>query len=190
MTRELPRAALRALAIATTTLMFCACGDDTGTDSKTNPSTARCTAGVLESDLAVDPLMGPGVDSGGKLKLEPGGQYVVSSTYGVPVPGADGARVSDRYLQLFGAVQAQLEKQPGLLAMSLGTSDACGSGRTLALWRSEEEMYDFVTSPAHMAAMKAASEILQPGYEVTHWDATTAESVTFSEAVRHLKDKQ
>lgn len=189
MTRDLTRAALRALAIATTTMVFGACGDDTKPDSKTNPSTARCTASVLEADLEVDPPAGPGVDSGGKPRLEPGSHYVVSSTYGVPVRGEGGAPVSDRYVQLFGAVQAQLEKQPGLLAISLGTSAACGSGRTLALWRSEEEMYDFVTSPAHVAAMKAASEILQPGYAVTHWDATAGETLTFNEAVQHLKDK-
>jgi hypothetical protein len=67
--------------------------------------------------------------------------------------------------------------------MSLGASEPCGSGPTLALWRSEEEMYDFGTSPAHVAALGAVIEILQPGYAVTHWDATSAAQLRFAEAV-------
>jgi hypothetical protein len=44
-------------------------------------------------------------------------------------------------------------------------------------------MYDFGTSPAHVAALGAVSEILQPGYAVTHWDATSAAQLRFAEAV-------
>jgi heme-degrading monooxygenase HmoA len=122
----------------------------------------------------------------GSVRVVEGQHYVVSSTYGVPKPTSDGKLVSDRYLALFGAVAEQLEREPGLIALQLGQSNACGSGRTLAIWRSEEEMYDFVTSRAHLDAMTAADEILQPGYAVTHWDATSATQFSMQEAVRQL----
>lgn len=91
-------------------------------------SLLTCAASELESDLDAQPFSGPGVDeASGELKLEPGKSYLVSSTYGVPLPGANGAPVTERYGQLFGAMQAQLEHQPGLLAMRLASSDGCGS---------------------------------------------------------------
>jgi heme-degrading monooxygenase HmoA len=158
------------------------CGEE-GKGSKRE----RCTAAVLESDLELEGWMGPAVDPATKeLALEAGKAYVVSSTYGVPRPGSDGAPVTERYLQIFSAVEQQLGREPGLLAMRLGQSERCGSGRTLAVWRSEEEMYDFVTSDAHLQAMKAADELLQPGYEVTHWDAQSTSQMTIDEAVQQL----
>jgi len=151
---------------------------------------ALCRASTLEPDLDALALTGPGVNPDtGELDLPSGTSYVVSSTYGVPKPGEDGAGVSARYLTLFDGVSKQLAKQPGLVAMQLSSSETCGSGRTLAIWASEEMMYDFVTSQAHLAAMSAAPEILQPGYAVTHWTATSADQATFVEAVRHLGEQ-
>jgi heme-degrading monooxygenase HmoA len=161
------------------------CGDDD--KSKTSSASTACTADVIEADLAADPLAGPLVDPAtGKLELTAGKHYVVSSTYGVPRPGSDGAQVTEHYQALFGAIQAQLAQQPGLLAMTLGQSDSCHSGRTLAVWSSEDEMYSFVTSKAHTDAMNAVSEVLQPGYAVTHWDASSADDMTFKRAGREL----
>ena len=111
---------------------------------------------------------------------------MVSSTYGAPKPGPDGAP-TQRYLELFSAIEEQLQKEPGLVAMKLASSDSCGSGRTLAVWKSEEEMYDFVTSAAHLAAMQDADEVLKPGYGVTHWSATSLEQTSWQEAVRRVK---
>jgi heme-degrading monooxygenase HmoA len=164
------------------------CDDADKPTPEQRASTAQaCSHDVLEPDLEADAFVGPAVDpTTGALMLAPGGRYVVSSTYGVPKPDPDGTPVSQRYLTLFAAVEAQLAQQPGLLALALGQSQGCHAGRTLALWRSEEEMYDFVTSPAHLAAMRAARDILQPGYAVTHWDATSAEDVTFARAVAQL----
>jgi len=87
---------------------------------------------------------------------------------------------------MFGAIEAQLESQPGLLALRLSSSIECGSGRTLAIWQSEDAMYAFVTSPAHFEAMKAVDDLLVPGYAVTHWEATSREEMTHEEAVRQL----
>jgi heme-degrading monooxygenase HmoA len=164
-----------------------ACSDDKEKTPSVQQAALVCSASKLETDLEGDGFSGPGVDEAtGELKLEPGKQYLVSSTYGVPVPGANGAPVTEHYLALFGAIQAQLAQQPGLLAMRLASSDGCGSGRTMAVWSSEEEMYAFVASDAHFAAMKAVGEVLKPGYGVTHWTATSAEQISWQEAVRKL----
>lgn len=165
-----------------------ACAQDRDTNAAAQPQ-RLCTATTLEPDLEAAPLAGPGVNPDtGKLELPNGMHYVVSSTYGVPRPGPDGAGISPRYLTLFDAVSKQLEKERGLLAIALASSDSCGSGRTLAVWRSEETMYDFVTSDAHLAAMTAAPEILQPGYAVTHWDATSLDQITFDEATHRFHE--
>ncbi|MET0343867.1 MAG: antibiotic biosynthesis monooxygenase [Polyangiales bacterium] len=146
----------------------------------------RCDAQTLESDLDAAPFVGPAADEAtSTLRLEPGATYIVSSTYGVPKPGASGGP-TERYLGLFGAIEAQLQQEPGLLALQLASSDACRSGRTLAVWRSEEEMLHFVTSPAHLDAMRAASEVLEPGYEVTHWTIEGGDAVDFRAAVARL----
>jgi hypothetical protein len=72
------------------------------------------------------------------------------------------------------------------LALQLAQSDACGSGRTLAIWESEEKMYEFVMSRAHLDAMIAVNDIVMPGYAVTHWQASSADQVTLAEATRQL----
>jgi heme-degrading monooxygenase HmoA len=146
---------------------------------------AACRADALEADLEAAPLAGPGVDHAtGKLRPPgPGEHYVVSSTYGAPKQ--DPAAL-ERWGQLMEAIQAQLEVQPGLLALELASSSACASGRTLAVWSSEEAMYEFVTSPAHAAAMVAADEVVQPGFRVTHWEEISAERISFAEGARRL----
>lgn len=171
-----------------------ACGDDDDEGNKGAPPgpapNAACAPEKIETDLMSAPFAGPGVDPATKaLALTPGTTYVVSSTYGVPKPGEGGASVSDRYQQLFGAVQTELEAQPGLVAYQLASSPGCGSGRTLAVWKSEADMYAFVTAPAHLAAMNAVGEVLQPNYAVTHWSASSPEAITFAEGVRQIAAK-
>jgi heme-degrading monooxygenase HmoA len=163
-----------------------ACGGENGNAPSQSP---RCARDVLEADLEATPMSGVAVDDSGELNLESGRTYVVSSTYGAPVPGSDGAPVTEQYLELFSAVQVQLQQQPGLLAMQLASSEGCASGRTLAIWESEEAMYDFVISPAHAAAMAAAGQVLKPGYGVTHWSATKRSEMNFDQAVRELAKK-
>lgn len=175
-----------AATLALAGLHLAGCDDDDKTATDTGKS-ATCAHDILERDLNDDGPMGPAVDPAtGELKLEAGKEYVVSSTYGIPKPGADGAPITARYLQLFTAIQEQLQHEPGLLALRLSQSDTCGSGRTLAIWKSEEDMYHFVTSDAHVAAMSAAQEVLMPGYAVIHWNATSSDQMTFEEAVRQL----
>jgi len=184
---EVPRRALGPSLLVAMGLLLTGCSDEDDTSAEAPNTTVRCAHDVLEPDLEAGDPVGPAVDpESGKLRLERGETYMVSSTYGTPKPGADGKPVMDRYYELFGAIQTQLESQPGLLALWLSQSPACGSGRTLAVWKSEELMYDFVVSPPHLAAMNAVEDVLQPGYAVTHWEASTAEQVTFDEAVRQL----
>lgn len=163
--------------------LFAACSDD---DTKK----PRCASAVLEADLEGTPFMGPAADpETGELRLSSGPQYMVSSTYGVPVPGEGGAPVTAEYDTIFAGVAEQLAKEPGLLAYKLASSDACASGRTLAVWESEEAMYAFVTSPAHVRAMQRVEAILQPGYGVTHWQADDSNQMTFEEGVKRLKEE-
>ncbi len=187
-TLERSSRAFAAAALAALGAMLPGCGNDSTATPPDSPA-AECTGGVLEVDLQAEPLSGPGVDPAtGKLQPPPeGSSYTVSATYGIPRPG-DAAM--EKYVQYFGAVQAQLASQPGLLALQLGQSPSCGSGRTLAVWSSPEAMVEFVMSPAHLAAMDAVNELVEPNYAVTHWETTKIDEVTVEEGVRRIRASQ
>ncbi|XXX72859.1 antibiotic biosynthesis monooxygenase [Sorangium sp. So ce134] len=180
-----PSRAFAAAVLAALAALLPGCGSDAGT-APPGASPDACTGGVLEADLEADQLSGPGVDPAtGKLAPPPeGSSYTVSATYGIPRPGD---AVMEKYVQYFGAVQQQLASQPGLVAIQLAQSPSCGSGRTLAVWSSTEAMYEFVMSPAHLAAMDAVNELVQPNYAVTHWETATADEVTMEEGVRRIQ---
>ncbi|WP_437902546.1 hypothetical protein WME95_28605 [Sorangium sp. So ce327] len=177
--------ALAAAVIAALGAILSGCSSDSG-GKTTDPPLPECTGGVLEADLEAEPLSGPGVDpETGKLRPPPeGSSYTVSATYGVPRPGD---AVMERYVPIFGAIQAQLASQPGLLALQLGQSPSCGSGRTLAVWASTDAMYEFVMSPAHLAGIDAANELLEPTYVVTHWETAEADGITLADSVRRIR---
>lgn len=163
------------------------CGSEPAGENDAVESSSGCVGGELEPDLEALPPSGPGVDpETGELRPRPDGSaYVVSSTYGIPRLGDDDE--AERYLQYFGAIQERLASQPGLVALWLAQSASCGSGRTLAVWESAEAMYDFVMSPAHLAAMNAADELLEPGYGVTHWETADPDEISFAEGARRIK---
>ncbi|WP_437806967.1 antibiotic biosynthesis monooxygenase family protein [Sorangium sp. So ce1078] len=177
--------AFAAAVLAALGVILPGCADDAGATPPDAPP-AECTGGVLEADLQAEPLSGPGVDPAtGKLRPPPeGSSYTVSATYGIPRPGD---AVMEKYVQYFGAIQAQLASQPGLLALQLGQAPSCGSGRTLAVWSSAEAMYEFVMSDAHLAAMDAVNELVQPNYAVTHWETASADEMTLEEGVRRIQ---
>lgn len=163
-----------------------------GCGAETNPAsgggTDACDHGALEADMETQPVFGPGVDvATGQIKSPPSGSsYVVSTTYGVPKPGE---AVRERWGQLFNAIIEELPSHQGFVALELATSTACGSGRTLAVWTSEEAMFDFVAGPAHAEAMAASGDVLQSGTAVAHWEAQKPEEMTFEEAARRLAVK-
>ena len=176
-------------------LVCVACASDSngknGGDEEAAPARAerKCHAAEIEPDLESEFIAGSAVDlSAGELQLEEGGEYIVSSTYGIPKRDADGGYLSPRYQMLMGAIVQTLQTQPGLLALQVSSSDSCGSGRTLAVWESEELMYDFVTTGPHLEAMSAAEELLQPGYAVTHWTASSRAEMSLRAAPKHLKE--
>jgi heme-degrading monooxygenase HmoA len=185
-TIELSSRALAASVLAALGVTLSACNSDSGTKTPDAPP-AECAGGVLEADLEADPLSGPGIDPDtGKLRPPPeGSSYAVSATYGVPRRGDEA--VMERYLQIFGAIQAQLASQPGLVAIQLGQSPSCGSGRTLAVWASPDAMYDFVMSPAHLAAIDEVNELLEPTYVVTHWETAETDGITLADSVRRIQ---
>jgi len=130
------------------------------------------------------PLSGPGVDpETGELKPPPAAGYIVSSTY-LRLKSKPGE--FQRFGELMGPIQQALAEQPGLLALQLSTSDSCSSARTLAVWESADAMYEFVTSPAHMAAVDAVGEVSRGGSIVTSWRASQTGEATWDEAVRKL----
>jgi hypothetical protein len=176
----------RSLAAPLLALAALLAGCNTGSETPGDPS-STCAAGVLEADLQAAPPFGPAVDpeTGEIQPPEAGKAYVVSSTYGVQKT-SDAARA--RWAELFGPIQDQLASQPGLLALQLGSSTACSSGRTLAVWESVGQMYSFVGSDAHVAAMDSVDEVVEPGFTVLHWEATTTEQMTFEEAIRRLAE--
>lgn len=180
--------AIAATLLAALAVITSGCGSDGGAATPQD-STPECTGGVLEADLQAEPLSGPGVDPAtGELRPAPeGSSYTISSTYGIPRPGD---AVMQRYVQMFGAIQAQLASQRGLVAIQLAQSPSCGSGRTLAVWESTEAMYEFVMSPAHLEAMNAVDELVEPNYAVTHWETARADEMTLEEGVRRIKTSE
>jgi hypothetical protein len=141
--------------------------DDTPEATTSAPASATCERGALETDFRAAPLAGAGVDSSG-LRA---GEYIVSSTYLQLKP--DAQQTLEGLLQ---PVLEDLQTRDGLLALSLGQSEACGALRTLAVWRDDAAMIAFVTSPAHTSAMSRVTDVSRGGSVVTHWlgDATSA----------------
>jgi quinol monooxygenase YgiN len=128
---------------------------------------AGCQRGTLEADMNASPLFGPGVRDGA---LEPG-EYIVSSTYLQLNPDKQA-----RFQELLEPIEADLASRDGVVALSLGGSPACGTARTLAVWRDEAAMFAFVTGEAHSAAVPAIGELSRGASLVTHWagDQTSA----------------
>ena len=148
-----------------------------------------CTAGSIEGDLeGAFPRMGPGVDPVTGELAEPGPEgYVVSSTWGVEL---DDPAARERFQEHMNAIIPELLGNPGLVALELGSSESCRSGRTLAVWRDLGSMYAFVGSAPHSAAIAEVGELTQPGFVVTHWTASTAAEASWESAAEHLAAAQ
>jgi hypothetical protein len=134
--------------------------------------TSQCARGHLEADFTAGPLMGPGVVDGALVAAE----YMLSTTYLELRQEPDAQR---RFGELMGPIMADLMKREGLVAVALGTSQECGTARTLSIWRDDVAMMSFVVGDAHSAAMAAVREVSRGGSLVTHWlgdqrDATWA----------------
>jgi hypothetical protein len=146
--------------------------EDAGAAGSEEEGTTRCARGHLEADFTAGPLMGPGVVDGALVAAE----YMLSTTYLELRQEPDAQR---RFGALMGPIMADLMKREGLVAVALGTSQECGTARTLSIWRDDVAMMSFVVGDAHRAAMGAVREVSRGGSLVTHWlgdqgDATWA----------------
>jgi heme-degrading monooxygenase HmoA len=171
---------------AITLCAACSGSDDKKSTETPGPSPGDvddgCARGALESDLQLNPMTGPMVDEG--TLMAPGNEgYVVSSTF---LRLQDDETSTKRFLELSGAIIAGLARRPGNLAFQVGLSASCNTARTLSVWSSTEEMYEFVISDEHMAAVNAVSEVSRGGSVVVHWDAATLEESTWEEGARKL----
>lgn len=167
----------RLLLLSPLAALVFACGHDTSDE----PPGGACSRGTLEDDLDLGELAGPGVGAHGELLPPPGGGFVVSATY---VAVRDDA--NHRFDQLVFPIFAQLQQQPGLLAIQSGNSRECRSGRIFAVWRDEDAMFAFVTGPAHSDAMNAVAEVSRGGSAAIHWNATSLEQATWTYAAEML----
>jgi hypothetical protein len=139
---------------------------------------AGCDRGAIETDFVAAPLAGPGVQEGAL----PPGEYLVSTTYLELDPAAERQQL---FNELITPIVADLQTRPGLLALSLGRSEACSVARTLAVWRDDMAMLSFVASPAHTAAMARITDLSRGGSTVTHWLGDEA-SVDWASAARRI----
>lgn len=121
----------------------------------------------------LEPLSGPAFDNGVATEALPEQDtYVVSTTY---------LKVQDDQQELFqqhmDAINASLADEPvGLLGRSLGSKLGTTEVRTLSVWTSEQAIYDWAFTGAHMEAVSAASDIgVADVGKVLHWEVTADE---------------
>jgi quinol monooxygenase YgiN len=166
-----------ALAILSTLFLACGAtdsGDDDATDSSGSAATGESTdastgvaadpyACVETMRMALGPLAGPGYDPENGLIAPLQDTYYVHSTQILIKP-----EQLARFGELLAEVQVQLQTSEGLAAYTGAQDVNCGWVRTLGIWRSEEAMYKFVTSGAHLAAMSETAAISYTG-KATHW---------------------
>jgi heme-degrading monooxygenase HmoA len=166
-------------------VVFASCAnDDTAPSDRPEPDpeereSALCTKGKLEPDMMTTfELAGPGVNpSTGTLAP---GDYHVATTYLALQPGK-----TETALELSGPVIESLFTSPGFVAVTTGGSVSCNTLRTLTVWASEEAMFAFVASPAHVRAMAQTSGVSRGTSNTTTWDGN-AETITWREAARQL----
>jgi len=152
-----------------TLLTVTACDDGDTTPVETPPADPYACDGNADFTL-YQPLVSPAFDPAQGGLLIPGGDsYVVHTTQLVNDPTQ-----MELFLQLMGGISEQLAQTEGLIAVSLGGSEACGYSRTLAIWADEASMYKFVGSGAHAEAMGQTLVVSSSG-RVTHWTATADE---------------
>jgi hypothetical protein len=152
------------ITISALSTMLIACGG-----AEDNGQTGNNLQTCVEDDFMSQPLAGSGYNPEQGL-LEPRQEtYVASTTFLILNP-----EQGQRFQELVGAIMADLQTREGLVAMSLGSSQKCGTARTMTLWKSQEAMMDFVFSPAHTDAMAEANVVGLNG-ATTSWEVAADE---------------
>jgi hypothetical protein len=136
-------------------------GGGDGSGGSGGPDVAELYACEDPDFTVVQPMFGPGFDPETGEMVEPlADEYVVSTTQILlkPDPAAQ-----ETFFELNNAVVAQLMQTPGFLGVSFASEPNCGFARTLGVWESEEAMYGFVTTGAHLEAMGQTFEVAVTG---------------------------
>ncbi len=136
-----------------------------------------------ETDFSPGPLDGPGWDDNTGLVAPVLDEYVVSTTALKVRPEKNA-----EFFALAASVSLQMQTSEGFMARSLATSMACGSARTISVWRSVEDMYGFVNTGAHAEAMSRPDEVGEIGV-VTHFMAPASDiPITWEVARERLRE--
>lgn len=147
---------------------------DTGVVAPTD----GCTGDMFAQDIALAPLRGAGLVEG----AVPPGEYAISTTH---LRLKEGPESMARFNELLQPVLVELASRDGLVAHSLALSTACGTARTLTIWRDVEAMYGFVASPAHAAAVAGVGEVSRGNSIAMHWIGG-AEEANWEQAAQQL----
>jgi hypothetical protein len=141
-----------------------------------------------ETDFVGSPFMGPAFDpeTGEPLApLQP--PYVVAATLGWPKPEPAAYEALGNHSEQ--SINDVLTRE-GLLGVSVGTSEACGSARTLSLWADEASLRAFVMGKVHRAAIGVVPTAMQ-AWATTHWTETSATTPpTFAQAQAKLIEER
>jgi heme-degrading monooxygenase HmoA len=188
----------KALAGSMVMIMTAACGDSGGDgDDGSVASGAGGAGGSAPADPYAEmyeceevmfgeakPLSGPGYDPETGFVGTPQATYVIHTTQIYTRPEQE-----SEFMSTAGKVIAQLGSTEGLVAFTLGGDDGCGVSRTMGVWTSEEALYAFVQSGAHLEAMSKTGQLSYTG-KTTHWDATPeeVEALTWDVARAKLED--
>jgi len=145
-----------------------------------------CEAETLEEDSIV--VAGVGAQDGPPAfgQLPPGA--MVASTYLRIQDTEEAAQVFD---ELNGPIIAELSAPaPGLMGLSIRISPACNTARTITVWESEEAMMQFVTGPAHSAAMMRTHEVSRGGSITDVWQVGSLPELDWAPVIDGFKNHE
>lgn len=164
-------------------MVVAACGaapTPTPTSTARQPTASNaypgCHATAVEPDLKPTPTQVVNAASAAK------GDVWISSTYLALTPDPKGQAT---FRSLMAELLRVLPTTPGLISFEFSTSESCLSARTLAVWRDEAAMDDFVRSPAHYAAMRQSNSLSRGTSTFTRWHGPI-ESATWDHATHVL----
>ncbi|MFT3711612.1 MAG: hypothetical protein QM817_28580 [Archangium sp.] len=137
-----------------------------------------CTRSAIEPDSGGEGWKGSGLVNG----AIPPGRYVISSTYIAMKPTAE---AQTGFQEVWTPLEKSLATTDGLIAYQTFGSTQCATARTIAVWRDEMAMFQFVGSPLHTAAIQKSTTISRGGGATTHWVDTEA-GATLQRSVEQL----
>ncbi|MEL6189165.1 MAG: hypothetical protein AAFU79_31475, partial [Myxococcota bacterium] len=90
--------------------------------------------------------------------------------------------------QLSGAVIEELFRSPGMLGVSITGSMSCNTTRTLTVWATQADMFRFVASGAHVAAIGRVAEVSRGGSITETWPANDLPSLDWADVVPRFSE--